>query len=72
MCFIKGKFSQFKPVVSGVPQGSVLCLLLFILPICELSWKIKLFHMKMAQLCMLKWHFPQCTNVANSLNSNLD
>ena len=55
------KFSQFKSVVSGVPQCSVLghryCSS-YILLICGMILKIKLFLMQRTPLSLLKVHVP--------------
>ena len=53
-------FSKFKPVVCGVPQGTIFGLLLFILFIADM-WNYsenKLFFIQMTSLFMLKLHLP--------------
>ena len=69
-----GNFSQFKPVVSGVPQDNVFVhyFSFYILLISGMMLETKLLCMQMTQLYMLKFLSPSdLINNANSLNRDL-
>ena len=71
---VDGIFSQFKPVVSGVPQGSVLGPLLFILYTADMWNDLENKIISYADDTTLYAEIAspsECTNVANSLNRDL-
>ena len=74
LVLVDWNFSLFKPVVSGILQGSVLGYLLFILYTADMWNDLKnkiVFYANNTTLCTEVASLSNCINVAISLNRDL-
>ena len=69
---INGKESDWKPILSGVPQGSVLGPLLFLLYINDLADDLECNHKLFADDASLNEHIKNTTNSTTCLSRDLN